>query len=92
MKLFFCYTDMSRNHCCTIITCALSATCCCEERPYIAPQIWKNSAWVGVSIMIDREIPLAKLAGQVLLSMNTDILTQPRSSSVYKVDLTKLAR
>ena len=76
MKLFFCYTDASRNHCCTIITCALSTTCFCEDRPYIAPQIWKNSAWVGVSIMIDRETLLAKLAGQMLLSMNTDILTQ----------------
>ena len=42
--------------------------------------------------MINRETLLAKLAEQMSLSMNTDILTQPRSSSVYKVDLTKLAR
>ena len=37
---------------------------------------WKNSAWLGTSIMIDKETPLAKIVGQMLLSRNTDVSTQ----------------
>ena len=37
---------------------------------------WKNSAWLGTSIMIDRETPLAEIVGQMLLSKNTDVSTQ----------------
>ena len=38
--------------------------------------IWKNSAWLGTGIMIDRETPLAEIVGQMSLSKSTDVLTQ----------------
>ena len=39
--------------------------------------LWKNSAWLGVSSMINRETSLAKIIGQMSLSRNTDVMTQP---------------
>ena len=54
--------------------------------------IWKNSAWLGTSIMIDRETPLAEIVGQMLLSKNTDVSTQSWVFISVNDDLTKLAR
>ena len=39
--------------------------------------LWKNSAWLGASSMIDKETSLAKIIGQMSLSRNTDVMTQP---------------
>ena len=38
--------------------------------------LWKNSAWLGTGIMIDRETPLAEIVGQMSLSRSTDVSTQ----------------
>ena len=54
--------------------------------------IWKNSAWLGTSIMIDKETPLAKIVAQMLLSRNTDVSTQSWVFISVNDDLTKLAR
>ena len=53
--------------------------------------VWKNSAWLGTSIMIDRETPLAEIVGQ-MLSRNTDVSTQSWVFISVNNDLTKLAR
>ena len=46
--------------------------------------LWKNSAWLGASSMIDKETSLAKIIGQMSLSRNTDVMTQPcRGSHLY---------
>ena len=37
--------------------------------------LWKNSAWLGTSIMTDRETPLVEIVGQMLLSKNMYFLT-----------------
>ena len=42
--------------------------------------------------MIDRETPLAKIVGQMLLSRNTDVLTQSWVFISVNDHLTKLAR
>ena len=42
--------------------------------------------------MIDRETPLAEIVGQLLLSKNTDVLTQSWFFISVNDDLTKLAR
>ena len=54
--------------------------------------IWKNSAWLGTSIMTDRESPLAEIDGQMSLSKNTDVSTQSWVFISVNDDLTKLAR
>ena len=38
-----------------------------------ATNIWKNSAWLGTGIMIDRETPLAEIVGQMSLSRSTNL-------------------
>ena len=35
--------------------------------------IWKNSAWLGTGIMIDRETPLTEIVGQMSLSRSTEV-------------------
>ena len=43
---------------------------------YHQEEYWKNSAWLGTGIMIDRETPLAEIVGQMSLSRSTDVSTQ----------------
>ena len=47
----------------------MTAVCmvCCPEEVSVAllscECVWKNSTWLGTSMMINREIPLAEIVG-----------------------------
>ena len=53
-------------------------------------RIWKNSAWLGTSIMTDRGAPLAEIVGQMSLSKIQTF--RPWVFISVNDDLTKLAR
>ena len=55
--------------------------------------IGKNSAWLGTSIMTNRETPLAEIVGQLSLSKEyTDVSTISWVFISVNNDLTKLKR